>query len=145
MRAVIQRCHAASVEVEGETVGQIERGLAVFLGVAEGDDEAGAAKMAQKIASLRIFDNDEGKFDRSLLDVGGAALVISNFTLYGDARKGNRPNFSGAARPQSAQEIYERFVTLLKCQGVGVQTGRFAAQMNVRVENDGPVTLILEF
>ncbi|MDF2440664.1 MAG: D-aminoacyl-tRNA deacylase [Abditibacteriota bacterium] len=95
--------------------------------------------------NLRIFENEDGKFDRSLLDVGGAALVISNFTLYGDARKGNRPNFSGAARPDSAQELYECFVTLLKCQGVEVQTGRFAAQMNVRVENDGPVTLILDF
>jgi D-tyrosyl-tRNA(Tyr) deacylase len=145
MRAVIQRCHTASVEVEGDIIGQIERGLAVFLGVAEGDDEACATRLAQKIVNLRIFENEDGKFDRSLLDVGGAALVISNFTLYGDARKGNRPNFSGAARPDSAQELYECFVTLLKCQGVEVQTGRFAAQMNVRVENDGPVTLILDF
>jgi len=145
MRAVIQRCHAASVEVEGEIVGQIERGLAIFLGVAEGDDESTAAKLAQKIVQLRIFENEDGKFDRSLVNVGGAALVISNFTLYGDARKGNRPNFSGAARPQSAQEIYDCFVTLLKCQGIEVQTGQFGAHMNVRVENDGPVTLILDF
>lgn len=145
MRAVIQRCHAASVEVEGEIVGQIERGLAVFLGVAEGDNGDSAAKLVQKIVNLRIFDNEEGKFDRSLVDVRGAALVISNFTLYGDVRKGNRPNFSGAARPENAQEIYECFVTLLKCQGIAVHAGQFGAHMNVRVENDGPVTLILDF
>jgi D-tyrosyl-tRNA(Tyr) deacylase len=145
MKAVIQRCLAASVEVEGNVVGQIGRGLVIFLGVAADDDEAKAARLAQKIAGLRIFDNEEGKFDRSLLDVQGGALVISNFTLCGDARKGTRPNFSTAARPEKANPLYERFVTLLQEQGVAVQTGTFAAAMNVRVENDGPVTLVLEF
>jgi len=144
MKAVIQRCRAASVEVEGTVIGQIDSGLTIFLGVGEGDEEAQAARLVQKIAGLRIFDNDEGRFDRSLRDVGGSALVISNFTLYGDARKGTRPNFGGAAKPEIARHLYERFVTLLGESGIPVQTGQFAAAMNVKVENDGPVTLILE-
>jgi D-tyrosyl-tRNA(Tyr) deacylase len=144
MKAVIQRCLAARVEVEGKIVGEIGPGLAIFLGVGQDDDEATAARLAQKIAGLRIFDNDEGKFDRSLRDMGGSALVISNFTLYGDARKGTRPNFGGAARPERANFLYERFATLLNEQGPEVQTGTFAAAMKVSVENDGPVTLILE-
>ncbi len=144
MRAVIQRCTAARVEVDGEVVGNIGPGLAIFLGVGPEDDEAVAAKLARKVASLRIFDNEEGKFDRSLQDVKGAALVISNFTLYGDARKGTRPNFGGAARPEKAQALYECFVTLLQEQDVDVQTGTFAAAMKVCVDNDGPVTLVLD-
>jgi D-tyrosyl-tRNA(Tyr) deacylase len=144
MKAVIQRCTAAHVEVDGEVVGRIGPGLVIFLGVGPEDDEAVAAKMARKVAGLRIFDNEEGKFDRSLQDVKGAALVISNFTLYGDARKGTRPNFGGAARPEKAQALYERFVTLLQEQDVDVQTGTFAAAMKVCVENDGPVTLVLD-
>jgi D-tyrosyl-tRNA(Tyr) deacylase len=144
MKAVIQRCTAARVEVDGEVVGNIGPGLAIFLGVGPEDDEAVAAKLARKVASLRIFDNEEGKFDRSLQDVKGAALVISNFTLYGDARKGTRPNFGGAARPEKAQALYECFVTLLQEQDVEVQTGTFAAAMKVCVDNDGPVTLVLD-
>jgi D-tyrosyl-tRNA(Tyr) deacylase len=144
MKAVIQRCRAASVEVEGRVLGQIDFGLTIFLGVGEGDEEVQAARLVQKIAGLRIFDNDEGRFDRSLRDVGGSALVISNFTLYGDARKGTRPNFGGAAKPEIARHLYERFVKLLSESGIPVQTGEFAAMMNVKVENDGPVTLILE-
>jgi D-tyrosyl-tRNA(Tyr) deacylase len=132
------------VEVDGEVVGNIGPGLAIFLGVGPEDDEAVAAKLARKVASLRIFDNEEGKFDRSLQDVKGAALVISNFTLYGDARKGTRPNFGGAARPEKAQALYECFVTLLQEQDVDVQTGTFAAAMKVCVDNDGPVTLVLD-
>ncbi|HEY0075443.1 MAG TPA: D-aminoacyl-tRNA deacylase [Abditibacteriaceae bacterium] len=144
MKAVIQRCHRAQVEVEGKIVGQIGPGLAVFLGVAKADDESAAEKLTRKIASLRIFNDDEGKFNRSLLDTGGSALVISNFTLYGDARKGTRPNFMEAAAPDEANRLYEAFVTLLRNQNVPVETGVFAANMKVLVENDGPVTIILE-
>jgi D-tyrosyl-tRNA(Tyr) deacylase len=144
MKAVIQRCHRAHVEVAGEVVGQIGSGLVVFLGVAKGDDAAKAERLARKIASLRIFNDDEGKFNRSLLDMGGGALVISNFTLYGDATKGTRPNFTQAAAPEEADLLYQTFVKLLSQQNVPVETGIFAAMMNVSVENDGPVTLILE-
>lgn len=144
MKAVIQRCNQARVEVDGEVVGQIGQGLAIFLGVAEGDDEACAARLAQKIAGLRIFDNAEGRFDLSVRDVHGKALVISNFTLCGDARKGTRPNFSGAAAPETARALFDRFVTLLGETGVPTQTGRFAAHMTVHVESDGPVTMVLD-
>lgn len=144
MKAVIQRCQRASVEVEGVIVGEIEQGLAIFLGVGATDDESCAARLAHKIVGLRIFDNAEGKFDLALRDVDGAALVISNFTLYGDARKGTRPNFSAAAPPALANQLYERFVTLLGEQNIPVQTGVFGAHMRVLVENDGPVTVLLE-
>ncbi len=148
MKIVIQRCLAARVEVEGEIVGEIARGLAVFVGVEEGDGEAQAeaqaAKMARKIIGLRIFDNHEGRFDLSLLDVGGQVLAISNFTLCGDARKGTRPSFSGAAKPDSANAIFARFVTLLREQNVVVASGVFGADMKVTIENDGPVTMILQ-
>ena len=144
MKAVIQRCSKAKVEVEGKVVGQIGPGLAIFLGVAKGDDQSAAEKLARKIAGLRIFNDEDGKFNRSLLDTGGSALVISNFTLYGDARKGTRPNFMEAAAPDEANRLYEAFVTLLRRESVPVETGIFAAMMNVSVENDGPVTIILE-
>ena len=144
MKIVIQRCLAARVEVEGQIVGEIARGLAVFVGVESGDGEAHVAKMARKIIGLRIFDNDEGRFDLSLLDVGGQVLAISNFTLCGDARKGTRPSFSGAAKPDSANAIFAGFVTLLREQNVVVASGVFGANMKVTVENDGPVTMILQ-
>jgi len=144
MKAVIQRCHAAQVEVDGEVVGQIGPGLAIFLGVANGDDEACSARLAQKVAALRIFDDAAGRFDLSVRDIGGGALVISNFTVCGDARKGTRPNFSGAAPAEEANRLYQRFVTLLGDQGIPVQTGIFAASMRVNVDNDGPVTVVLE-
>ena len=144
MKVVIQRCHNAKVEVEGEIVGEIGAGLTIFLGVAKGDNEAVAQKLAHKIAGLRIFNDDEGRFNRSILDIGGSALVISNFTLCGDAKKGTRPNFIGAAPPVEANLLYQAFVTLLRGQNVPVETGVFAAMMNVSVENDGPVTIILE-
>jgi D-tyrosyl-tRNA(Tyr) deacylase len=144
MKAVIQRCHRAQVEVEGKIVGQIGPGLAVFLGVAKGDDQSTAEKLARKIASLRIFNDDEGKFNLSLSDIGGSALVISNFTLYGDAKKGTRPSFTQAAAPDEANQLYEAFVTLLRRESVPVETGIFAANMMVSVQNDGPVTIILE-
>ena len=144
MKAVIQRCRRAQVEVAGETVGAIESGLVVFLGVAQGDDEEQAARLARKIAGLRIFSNAQDKFDLSLKDSGGAALVIPNFTLLGDTRKGARPNFSGAAPPSEAEPLFQRFVTLLRAEGIAVQSGVFGASMRVLVENDGPVTMLLE-
>jgi D-tyrosyl-tRNA(Tyr) deacylase len=131
MKAVLQRCGRASVEVEGEIVGSIERGLTIFLGVEEGDTAEKAARLAQKIVGLRVFDNAQGKFDLSLKDVGGGALVISNFTLCGDARKGTRPNFGSAASPAEAKLLYEQFVTLLANHGVLVASGVFGASMRV--------------
>ena len=125
-------------------MGAIGPGLAVFLGIAKGDDLAAAEKLARKIAALRIFNDEGGKFNHSLLDIGGGALVISNFTLCGEAKKGTRPNFTQAAPPGEANQLYEAFVTLLRGQNVPVETGVFAAMMNVSVENDGPVTIILE-
>jgi len=123
--------------------GSIAAGLCVLLGVAEGDDEAAAERLAEKIARLRIFENDEGKFDRSLLDTGGAALVVSQFTLLADTAKGNRPSFSGAARPEVAEPLYRRFCDALRALGVEVATGEFGARMAVELENVGPVTIIL--
>lgn len=144
MKLVIQRCFQARVEVEGKVVGKIARGLTVFVGVENGDDETQVEKMARKIATLRIFDNDEGRFDRSLLDIDGQVLAISNFTLCGDAKKGARPNFSGAAKPDAAHALFSHFVTLLRAQNVVVASGIFGVDMKVWVENDGPVTMILE-
>ena len=144
MKAVIQRCTKARVEVEGKVVGEIERGLTVFLGVFDGDEENAAAKMARKIAALRIFDDENGRFDFSLSQSGGGVLAIPNFTLCGDAKKGARPNFSAAAKPEKARPLFETFVTLLRLENVPVETGVFGAHMKVVVENDGPVTLILE-
>jgi D-tyrosyl-tRNA(Tyr) deacylase len=144
MRAVIQRCNSARVEVDGKIVGQIANGLTVFLGVAAGDDESCAQKLANKIIGLRVFDDEGGKFNYSVRDVGGGVLVISNFTVCGNARKGTRPGFSGAARPEEANQLYETFVKLIAQQGIEVATGKFAASMQVHVENDGPVTMVLE-
>lgn len=144
MKAVIQRCLSARVVVNGEVVGEIGKGLTVFLGVAAGDDESCAKKLAQKIVALRIFDDAEGRFNFSVSDVQGGVLVVPNFTLCGDARKGTRPNFSQAAPPIEANRLYERFVRLLVEQGVEVAVGCFGASMLVAIENDGPVTMILE-
>ena len=140
MRAVVQRVSRASCE-PGGTIGP---GVCVLLGVAEGDDEAAAVRLAEKIARLRIFENDEEKFDRSLLDTRGAALVVSQFTLLADTARGNRPSFSGAARPEAAEALYERFVDVLRALGVEVATGVFGARMAVELVNVGPVTIILE-
>jgi len=144
MKAVIQRCHRASVAVDGRVVGEIGEGLTVFLGVEQGDDEKIARRLAEKVAKLRIFSDDEGRFDRSVRDINGAVLVISNFTLCGDARKGNRPNFMAAAPPEEANRLYESFVTLLGQQEITVRSGIFGAAMTVDVSNSGPVTLIVE-
>jgi D-tyrosyl-tRNA(Tyr) deacylase len=124
--------------------GSIGPGLVVLLGIAEGDDEARAVRLAEKVARLRIFQNDEGKFDRSLLDTGGAALVVSQFTLIADTAKGNRPSFSQAARPEAAAPLYERFSAELCKLGIPVETGVFGAHMAVELVNDGPVTILLE-
>ena len=129
---------------ESRPGGAIEGGLLVLLGVAEGDDEAAADALAAKVAKLRIFENDAGKFDRALSDTGGAALVVSQFTLIADTAKGNRPSFSRAAAPDRAEELYERFCAALRTLGVPVQTGVFGARMEISLVNDGPVTIVLE-
>lgn len=144
MRAVLQRVHTARVLVDGEVVGAIERGVLVYLGVADGDTEAEAAWMADKVAGLRIFASEERPIDRSLLDVGGAALVVSQFTLIADTRRGRRPSFTGAAPSEVASPLVDAVATALRDQGVEVATGRFGAMMQVESTNDGPVTIILD-
>ena len=144
MRAVVQRVRKASVSVGGGVVGAIGPGLVVLLGVKTGDTEAEARWLANKIANLRIFSDQEGKFNLSALDVGGEALVVSQFTLYGDARKGRRPSFIEAAPPEVAEPLVEKFVEFLRAKGLKVETGRFGAIMLVEIHNDGPVTIILE-
>jgi D-tyrosyl-tRNA(Tyr) deacylase len=140
MRAVIQRVSRAS----SKPGGAIGPGVCVLLGIAAGDDEPAAVRLAEKAARLRIFENAEGKFDRSLLDTGGGALVVSQFTLLADTANGNRPSFSGAARPELAEPLYERFAEALRALGVHVETGVFGARMAVELVNDGPVTIVLE-
>lgn len=144
MRAVVQRVSEASVTVEGRVVGAIGRGFLVLLGITHADSEAEAIWLARKIAGLRIFEDEQGKFNRSLADVGGAALVVSQFTLYGDARRGRRPSFTEAARPEQAEPLCDRFVDLLRAEGIAVETGHFGAMMAVQLVNDGPVTLWLD-
>jgi D-tyrosyl-tRNA(Tyr) deacylase len=144
LRAVVQRVAEARVLVEDEVVGEIGPGLCVLLGVAREDDEAAAERLAGRVARLRIFENHGGKFDRSLLDAGGAALVVSQFTLIADTAKGNRPSFSGAAPPEVAEPLYERFSSALRELGVTVETGVFGARMRVELANDGPVTILLD-
>ena len=144
MRAVCQRVTRARVSVDGAVVGEIGAGLCVLLGVAEGDGETEAVQLAGKIARLRIFPDGDGRFDRSLLDTGGAALVVSQFTLIADTAKGNRPSFAGAARPEQAEPLYERFRQELRELGVPVEAGVFGAKMQVELVNDGPVTIILD-
>ena len=146
MRAVVQRVRHASVVVDGEVVAEVGPGISVLLGVAAGDTQAEAERLAGKIARLRIFENDDGRFDRSLLDVSGDALVVSQFTLIADSKrqKGTRPDFSKAARPDVAEPLYEHFCEELRKLGVPVQTGVFVARMAVELVKDGPVTIILE-
>ncbi|HEY5871888.1 MAG TPA: D-aminoacyl-tRNA deacylase [Gaiellaceae bacterium] len=144
MRAVVQRVRDASVRVAGETVAEIGTGVVVLLGVASGDAMADAHRLARKVARLRAFENDDGRFDRSLLDVSGEALVVSQFTLIADTRKGNRPSFAGAAEPALAESLYERFCAALADEGVRVSRGVFGARMEVALVNDGPVTIVLD-
>ncbi len=130
--------------VDGEVVGEIGAGLCVLLGVADTDDDAAADRLAGRVARLRVFENADGKFDHSLLDVGGAALVVSQFTLIADTAKGNRPSFSHAAPPDLAEPLYERFCAALRDLGIAVQTGVFGARMAIELVNDGPVTIVLD-
>ncbi len=144
MRAVVQRVSQASVAVAGEVVGAIDRGFLILLGITQADGENEVAYLVRKVAGLRLFEDNEGKMNLGLTDVGGAALVVSQFTLYGDVRKGRRPSFIEAARPEQAAPLYERFCTLLAAEGIGVQRGVFQAHMAVHLVNDGPVTLWLD-
>ena len=144
MRAVCQRVALAEVRVDGEVRGRIEQGLCVLLGVARGDGEEAAVRLAGKIVRLRVFEDDAGRFDRSLLDVGGAALVVSQFTLLADTAKGNRPSFTEAAPPEQAEPLYLRVVEELRALGVPVETGVFAARMELELVNAGPVTIVLD-
>lgn len=144
MRALVQRVTKGSVSVDGKVAGAIEQGLVILLGIRAGDTEADARYLAERCANLRIFADADGKFNRSLLDVGGSALVISQFTLYGDTRKGRRPGFDEAARPEIAEPLYQCFVQELRRFPIHIAEGIFGAMMLVEIHNDGPVTLMLE-
>ena len=144
MRAVCQRVSEARVRVDGDVIAETGEGLCVLLGVARGDGEEEAVRLAGKVARLRVFPDDDGRFDRSLLDTDGAALVVSQFTLLADTGKGNRPSFTEAAAPEEAEPVYERFCADLEALGVPVARGRFGASMAVELVNDGPVTIILD-
>ena len=144
MRALVQRVRSAHVQVEGETTGQIGAGLLVFLGVTHQDDATDLAYLVGKISRLRIFSDQNGKMNRSVQDIGGSILVVSQFTLYGDTRRGNRPGFDQAAKPDLAEQLYEQFCQALQALGIPVATGRFAADMQIALVNDGPVTLMID-
>jgi D-tyrosyl-tRNA(Tyr) deacylase len=144
LRAVVQRVSTARVLVDAEVVGGIGPGLCVLLGIARDDGEEAVDRLVGRIARLRIFENEDGKFDRSLLDIGGAALVVSQFTLIADTAKGNRPSFTNAAPPEQAEPLYERFCAALRELGVEVATGRFGARMAVELVNEGPVTIVVD-
>lgn len=144
MRAVVQRVKRASVTITGKSISEIEAGTLIFLGIADSDLPADASYIAKKIANLRIFPDETGKMNRSLLQTGGAALVVSQFTLYGDCRKGRRPSFIAAARPQEAKKLYQKFISDLKQLGIPTAAGTFQAMMQVELVNDGPVTILLD-
>ena len=144
MRAVIQRVEKASVSVEGEIRGQVGAGFLVLIGVEEGDGDADFKYIADKVPNLRVFEDDQGKMNRSLMDVGGEVLAVSQFTLLGDARGGRRPSFIAAARPETADPMYERLVAEWRARGIRVETGVFGAHMKVALVNDGPVTILLD-
>jgi len=144
MRLVLQRVSSAAVRVDGETIGAIGPGLLVLVGVREGDDEGTARRLAAKTAALRIFPDDEGRFNRSLLETNGEALIVSQFTLYADVRRGRRPSFTDAARPEVAEPLVEAYAAALEALGVRVARGRFGAKMEVELVNDGPVTLVID-
>ena len=144
MRALLQRVSSAAVRVDGRIVGQIDKGFCILLGVTHSDTNKEAEWLANKIAGIRLFEDDAGKMNRGLQDVGGELLVISQFTLYGDARKGRRPSFIDASRPEHSEPMYEYFVEQLRDAGFKVATGQFGADMKVEINNDGPVTLMLE-
>ena len=144
MRAVVQRVLSARVEVDGQITGAIQRGLVAFVGAAEGDTQADLDYVVGKVAGLRVFPDDAGKMARALADVGGSVLAVSQFTVFGDVRRGLRPGFDGAMEPVAAERMYDEFVRLLRGRGLHVETGRFRADMRVFVENDGPVTILID-
>jgi D-aminoacyl-tRNA deacylase len=144
MRAVVQRVSRAKVTVNGWTAGEIGRGLLVLLGVGQTDTEADAAYLSEKVAGLRIFEDEDGKMNRSVRDVGGSVLVVSQFTLYGDVRRGKRPSFDEAAAPEAARRLYELFVQRIQAAGLRCETGRFQEMMQVELVNEGPVTILLD-
>lgn len=144
MRIVVQRSKDAKVTVDGNVVGKIDKGFVLLVGVTHGDKEEDARYLADKVVHLRVFEDEHEKMNLSLLDVGGEILSVSQFTLYGDCRKGRRPNFMEAAKPEYAEKIYEAFNSFLREKGINVETGQFGAMMDVHLTNDGPVTLILE-
>jgi D-aminoacyl-tRNA deacylase len=144
MRVLVQRVSEASVKVDGQVISQIRKGLVILLGIGHGDGEAQAAYLAEKTANLRIFEDADGMMNLSIVDVKGEAIVVSQFTLYADARKGRRPSFTDAASPEAAEPLVGRFVEILRSYGVATQTGKFRAHMEVEIHNDGPVTIWLE-
>jgi D-tyrosyl-tRNA(Tyr) deacylase len=144
MRAVVQRVSRASVKVNGEFTGQIGAGLLVLLGVSQNDSEADVDYLAEKIGGLRIFEDEDGKMNRSVIEAGGAVLAVSQFTLFGDVRRGKRPSFDSAARPERAKELYEYFVVRIRALGLRCETGRFQEMMQVELVNEGPVTILLD-
>ncbi len=144
MRAVVQRVSRAEVRVDDEVTGRIERGLCVLVGVGREDDERAVAQLAEKVVGLRIFEDDEGKMNRSVVDVGGALLAVSQFTLYGDVRKGKRPSFGDAMEPVGAARLFELFCAECRKRGLIVETGRFRAHMHVDLVNEGPVTILID-
>jgi len=144
MKAVLQRVTQSSVAVEGKEIGSIGRGFNILFGVGQNDDESLVAKMAEKIVNLRVFQDDEGKMNKSLLDVGGEILLISQFTLYADCRKGRRPSFVKAADPETGTRVYEKMIEAIRGYGVTVATGEFGGYMDVSIRNDGPTTIILD-
>ncbi len=144
MRAVIQRVKMSKVEVKGEVVGEIGKGLLVLLGVAQGDGEEDVNYIADKIVHLRIFEDSQGKMNLSVMDIKGEVLVVSQFTLFGDCRKGRRPSFTGAASPEEAEELYKKVVNKISSYGIKVATGKFREMMDVYLINDGPVTMLLD-
>ena len=144
MRAVVQRALRARVEVAGEIVGSIERGLVAFVGAAEGDTEEDLAYVVNKVVGLRVFHDDTGRMSRAIDDFGGELLIVSQFTVFGDVRRGLRPSFDGAMEPEAAERLYDRFVDACRTRGARVATGRFRADMRVTVENDGPVTILID-
>jgi D-aminoacyl-tRNA deacylase len=144
MRVLIQRVSGAGVTVDGQVIARIKQGLLILLGIGHGDGEEQAAFLAEKTANLRIFEDDQGKVNLSVLDVRGEAIVVSQFTLYADARKGRRPSFTDAALPEAAEPLVQRFAELLRAHGIPTQTGKFGAHMQVEIHNDGPVTIWLE-
>ena len=144
MRCVVQRVSSASVTVNGETVGAIGQGLMVLIGVSDEDTEADLKYMAEKVPNLRIFDDENGVMNRSVLDIGGSILAVSQFTLYGDARGGRRPSYIHAAKPEEANALYEKLITAWRAKGIQVETGRFRTEMAVSLVNDGPVTILMD-